>query len=280
MLEKFIKRAFFSFYFDRNFHSLLEVKRNKKLILKETYEFKEKNDLEKKINEIVDEYPQNFISTVIDTINQGVIPSCSKKDFINKGIDIENIKIVCIKNYSFYVSIYELLSLQKEFKFDIDFIYSIFAPIDYTARKKHNSFYVLLLNSKVVSIGYQNNLPLYFDLEIINDEDNDEDDEFLDDIDILDDLSDDIEDESESLDLDEINKKNSKEDEIFEILQKMIKDYYENYSDEFLEKIVILDTINMEKSLKKKIEDELFIETDIKKFDLLKILNELSEKDV
>ena len=240
MLEKFIKRAFFSFYCDRNFYSLLEVKRNKKLILKEKYEFKEKNDLEKKINEIVDEYPQNFISTAIDTINQGIIPSCSKKDFINKGIDIENIKVICIKNYSFYVSISELSKLQKEFKFDIDFVYSIFAPIDYTALKKHNYFYVLFLNSKVVSIGYQNNLPIYFDLKIIK------------------------------------NKKN----EIFETLQKMIKDYYENYSDEFLEKIVILDTINMEKSLKKKIEDELFIETDIKKFDLLKILNELSEKDV
>lgn len=280
MLEKLIKRAFISFYEDKNLYALIEIKKNKKTLSQERLEFKEKEELEKKILEIIEDYPQTYTSTIIDTINQGVAPSCSKRYFKDKEIEVENIKIVCIKNYSFYVSIYELLNFQKEFKFDIDFIYSIFAPIDYVAKKRHNYFYMMLLDSKIVFLAYYNNLPIYFDLEIISEEESEDDVEILDDIDILDDLSEDIEEESENLDLEEPMEKSSKEEDILNFLKEAIKDYYENYSSDFLEKIVILDTINIQNNIKKIIEDELFIDTEIKKFDLLKILNNLSEENV
>ena len=280
MLEKFIKRAFVSFYEDEKIFFFLEIIRNKKILSKQKLEFESKIELEKKIEEIKEDYPQTYISTIIDSLNQGVAPTCNKKYFLEKEIEVENLKILCIKGYSFYVSIYDLNSFRKKFNFELDFIYSIFAPIDFIAKKRNNYFYLLLLETKIAILGYQNEVPIYFDLEIVEEE-SEEDVEILDDIDILDDLSEDIEEESEHIDLETPSiETSSKESKILDMLKNSIKDYYENYSSEFLEKIVILDTINIKEDIKKIIEDELFIDTEIKKFDLLKTLNEMSIENV
>lgn len=286
-IEKFIKKAYISFYKDENYKFLCEIKKNKKLIESEKKEFDSKEKLNEKINELIEDYPQIFISTIINSINQGVIPSCNKSEFKKREIEIENIKSICIKNkYSIFISIYELVNIKKEYPFEIDFLYSIFAPIDFFAKKRNNYLYVLILKERIALLAYKNEIPIFSDIFEIKEEKNEEveeDIQLLEDIDLEEEISEDIEEEAESLDLEENEPTNlelsSIEHNIVQYLKDAIKDYYENYSDDFLEKIIFLDTINIGKNLQKLTEDELLLENEIINFDLLKILNNISESE-
>ena len=288
LLEKFIKKVFISFYKNTNYHLLIEIKRNGKLLEKIEKEFENKKDLEEEIKNIKEDYTQYYISTILDTINQGIIPTCNKKEMKKYDIDIENIKYICIKNsYSIFSSLYDIVTLKKNYNFEIDFIYSIFAPIDCFTTKRNNYLYVLILEKKIALIAYKDNKPLYSDIEIFEEE-MEEDDEFIepiDDLDIIDenlseDISENIEEEAQSVDLEEPKiEKSSIELKIIEKLKDFIKEYYEHYSDDFIEKIIFLDTIEIGESLKKIVNDELLLESDIVKFDLLKTLNSMSERE-
>ncbi len=289
-LEKFIKKAFVSFYENNEKYTLLiEIIKNNKLIESEKKELNSKKELNKLIRDLKEDYPQNYISTILQTINQGVIPSCNKKSFLKNEIDIENINSICIKDrYSFFVSMYDLVKLKKEFKWDMDFIFSIFAPIDFYAKNKNNYMYVLILNTQIIIIAYKENIPIYADIsflekeEILETNDN-EDMELLEDIDIENEISEDIEDEADNISFEKSNgnlETTDTEFKITNILKESIKDYYENYSDDFLEKIVLLDTIEIGDTIKELIEDELLMESEIIQFDLLKTLNELAKGEI
>ena len=203
LIEKFIKRQFISFYKDNNYNLIFEIVKNKKIIESEKKEFKEKKDLENFIKEKINENPQTYISSILLTINQGVIDSCSKQKYLEKNIDYDNIKIVCINNsYSFYVSIYDLSTFLKEYKFPIDFLYSIFAIIDYLAKERKNRFYILVLNNYLAILGYENYKPIFNDLIILNNEEKselEEINEIDDDLDILEDIDDIAEDITENI---------------------------------------------------------------------------------
>ena len=287
-LDKFIKKAFISFYKDNEAYKIfIEIVKNNKILETQKKEVKEKNELNNIIQSIKEEYPQYYISTIIQTFNQGIIPACNKKEFLKREIEIENIKYICIKNrYSFYISIYDLSKLKKEYKFNIDFIFSIFAPIDFFAKKRYNYIYVLVLNKQVAILAYKDNIPIYSDISLIHKEENleeDEDIELLEDIDIEEEIAEDIEEEAENMDLEEPESDLETTDiefQIMKILKNSIKEYYEHYSDDFLEKIVILDTIKIGHTIKKLLEDELLMESEVIPFDLLKILNELSKGEL
>ena len=179
------------------------------------------------------------------------------------------------------------MSIKKEYPFDLDFIYSIFAPIDFTAKHRNNTFYVLILKEKIAIIGYKNNIPIYSDIfelkeENIENEEVEEDIELLEEIDLEEEISPDIEEEAENIEFEEQPENltfTTIEHNIIKNLKDAIKDYYENYSDDFLEKIIFLDTVNIGKEIKKLTEDELLLDSDIIKFDLLKTLNILSERE-
>ncbi len=283
LIEKFIKKVFVSFYKDENYKFLCEIKKQNKTIKEIKKEFENKNELINEINEIKEDYTQIFISTIITSINQGIIPSCNKHEYKKREIDIENIKIVCIKNkYSFYVALYELLAIQKEYPFDIDFIYSIFAPIDNFAKKRDNYFYVLILKERIAIVGYKNEIPIFADIiEFENNETTEDEEDLLEDIDLdIEEISEDIEEEAEIIDTQKDDLKfTSIENEIIKSLKNSIKEYYENYTNDFLEKIIFLDTISIGNNLKKLTEDELLLESEIIDFDLLKEINLLSERE-
>ncbi len=287
-VEKFIKTLYISFYKDEEYKLLCEIKKNNKTIesLKEEFDSKEK--FIESINTYLEDYARVYISTFVNSINQGIIPSCNKNEYKKREIEIENIKYLCIKNsYSIYISIYDLMSIKKEYPFDLDFIYSIFAPIDFTAKHRNNTFYVLILKEKIAIIGYKNNTPIYSDIfelkeENIENEEVEEDIELLEEIDLEEEISPDIEEEAENIEFEEQPENltfTTIEHNIIKNLKDAIKDYYENYSDDFLEKIIFLDTVNIGKEIKKLTEDELLLESDIINFDLLKTLNILSERE-
>jgi len=288
-IEKFIKKVYISFYKDENYKFLLEIKKNNKLLSTEKEEFEEKKELIEKIESIFENYTQVYISTIIDSINQGVIPSCQKNEYKKRRIELNNIKYICIKNkYSFYTSLYDLMNLKKEYPFDIDFLYSIFAPIDFFAKKRNNYFYVLILKEKMAILGYKDELPIFYDIIELSEDtkkeinDVEEDVELLEDIDLeIDEISENIEEEAQNLDIEEEPTETlsltSIEDKIIKNLQNSIKEYYTNYSDDFLEKIIFLDTINLSKDLKQLTEDKIMLDNEIITFDLNKTLNTLSE---
>ena len=288
-LEKFIKKAFISFYKDDEKYKLfIEIIKNNKIIETKTKELNEIKELKEEIRELKEDYPQHYISTFLNTINQGVIPGCSKQEFLKREIEIENINFICIKStYSFYVSMYDLVKLKKEYPFSIDFIFSIFAPIDFYAKKRNNYMYVLILNNQIAIIAYKDNIPLYSDISIIQKEESPEEEaedmELLEDIDIEEEIAEDIEEEAESMELNEPEsdlEKTNIEFQIINMLKNSIKEYYDNYSDDFLEKIILLDTIEAGNTLKKLIEDELLMQSEIIKFDMLKTLNDISRGEI
>ena len=206
MLEKLIKKAYISFYEDEKYFLQIDIIRNKKTITSYKKEFETKEELFKEIEDIKEDYAQYFISTIIDTINQGVIPSCEKNEYKKKEIDIENIKYICVNNkYSFYVSLYDLINIKKEY--NPDFLYSVFATIDFYSKIKDKYFYVLILKKGIAILGYEKHIPIYSEIALFeeNEEPTEDDLEVIDDIDLEmdEELSEDIEEESQNINIDE-----------------------------------------------------------------------------
>ena len=298
LLEKFFyKPNFISFYEENSIYKLLNERyKNDKIIFSENKIFNSKEELIKYIDSIIKSNPQTYISTILKSINQGVVPSCKKSFFKEVELDINNLKYICINSkYSFYTSLYELLETQKKFSF-LDFLYSPFSIIDYKTTLRDNSLYILVMKDSLFFIIYKDSIPIFGEIEEINEkahenENEDEEEiEEIDDLDLLDEMDEDI-DEIESIeDFDSIEEashptKSSSienlniENKIFNKLQSILKEYYEHNTD-FIEKIIIYDSISIDENIKSLIEDELFIDTEIQNINLLKTINEISRKNV
>ncbi len=289
-LEKFIKRDFISFYKDKKYFLLIQTLKNKKIISEERKEFEEKKELEKFIKEKITQNPQTYTSTILFTLNQGVIESCNKKEYLKKDIDYENVKIVCIDNkYSFYASVYDIIRLQEEYRFEIDFIYSVFAVIDYLAKERKNIIYVLVFKSYIILLTYENFIPKYSDIKEIEEKDEIDEIEEIDDLDLIDDSLDssieNIEDIDEIEEIENIEEKLNNlttgiEVEILNFIKTSLKEYYKNYSNEFIEKIIILDTAGIDVAITNLIEDEILIPAEYQNPDILQIINRLSIESI
>jgi hypothetical protein len=285
-LKKFIKRQFISFYYDENYKLLYEIYKNNKLLKENSFEFEEKKELIKKIKELSEEIPQTYTSTVIQTINQGVVPNCEKKEFQKYGIELENIKYICINNkYSIYTSVFDLIDLKK---LNIDFIYSIFAIIDFKATKKINSLYILITKEKFYILIYHKNIPIYSNIYEKNEsliEESEIDLEDLDEsevVEIEEDIVDDLDsiEEIENIETEKNEIKTGIEMDIVNFIKSSLEEYYKNYAEDFVENVIILDTGVLNEDITNIINETLFIETKKENFNILKTINEISRKNV
>ncbi|NPA11478.1 MAG: hypothetical protein GXO62_04475 [Epsilonproteobacteria bacterium] len=298
-VEKFFKRIFVSFYFDEEYKVLSEVVKNKKTLESTSKTFSEKKELESFIKDLFDQNPQTYVSTMLETLNQGIVDSCDKKRYKEKEVDISNVKILCLDDYSFFASLFDIAQLKKEYNFDIDFIYSFFAVIDFSAKERVNRFYVLILKSYLIILGYENQKPIYGDIYSLITLDEDEEDEFkedssddVEDLDIIEDIGDDLDmsddidaiDEIEDIDsIDEVDEKSvttNVEVSVLNFLKDALKEYYQSYSNDFIEKIILLDSAGIDEKIANVIEDELLIETKYQKIDIPKTLNRMSIESV
>ena len=86
-IERFIKKIFISFIPKKegNFSVLKEVVKNNNVIESQTEELSLK-ELKKYIKESSIQNPQTYSSTILLTLNQGVMPSCNKQKFKEEGI--------------------------------------------------------------------------------------------------------------------------------------------------------------------------------------------------
>jgi hypothetical protein len=281
MFQRFIKKQFVSFYKENNSYKLLkEIYKNRKLLIEETMILKSKKELKHTLKNLLEEIPQTYISTIIQSLNQGVIPTCNKNKFIEYDIEsIEDIKYICINNkYTIYTSIFDLKDLKREIK-EIDFIYSIFGLIDYKVNTKNNNLYILITKDKYYLIIYYKNKAIFSDiLEKNNKKDffeNFENDE------IIEDIENEIIDDIENLeDLENENNKNI-ENNLLSFIESALEEYYKKYADDFIENIIIFDSNNIldDKTIDL-IKNNLLIETIKKEINILKTINEISRKNV
>jgi len=283
------KPSLIAFYKDENRYKLLhEQYKKNKIINSESKEFENKKEMINYINEIADDNPQTYVSTFIASANQGVVPSCDKNKYKELGIDIENIKMVCVnKKYSFYTTIYQLMETKKEYPF-VDFLYSAYALIDFKSSLRHNSLYILTTKEYSYILIYKDHLPLFGDIYEIEEENIEEEEiEDITDMDIVEDFDESLDDDIESVA--DITEEEDEEDEnietfnieykILENIKSSLKEYYENGGD-FIEKIYIFDTIGIQDNITELINDEIFIDSVLEKIDILKTLNEISRKNV
>jgi len=313
IINKFIKETLVAFYiYDNRFFAQKQITKNGQVLEKEDFEFSKEEFLEFIQNCFV-ENTQTYVSTIIPSFNQGVVDSCSHSKYKELGIHIDNIKILCLKNYSIFIGLYELNAFIKEMQeYKVDFIFSPYLIIDIYKTDTKNCAYLLVTKQFLTIIIYNNDKPSYNNIHIFQNEDNltednldnsihhidddigvdddiiddIEDIEELDDIGSLDDDLDDIEDINNLEDIEEPSTENVKEEiintknelEILEFLKTSIKDYYDNYSSDFLENLIIIHTepINLVES----IQNELLLEAKTKEINLLEAINSLALKEL
>ena len=159
-----------------------------------------------------------------------------------------------------------------------------------------------------ILIYEQNNIPKYSNIICFEDLDNhdtpaqsvnnsaDEDDsdiEEISDIESIEDIEDietdidttlddeELHDETE-IDADKLKTEKERtqyEMEIVEFLKNSLKEYYENYSNNFVENIYLLHNQNISTKFTKIIQDELFLEIKPQQIDLLETINNLAIKE-
>lgn len=301
--KKLIKIDLISYYLkDEIYYVLKNRLKNDELIEIEKNEFS-KDELENYIRESLAKNSFTYISTYVNSVNQGVVNSCSHNYYKEIGIDINNIKILCIKNqFSIFIGMYDFNNLKKDNEmFKFDYLYSPFVII-YNYKVENNSAYLLTFEDNVV-LMITTDKPIYGNIHYFSDEEKEEstssinldelDDDIgiLDELDDLDDLDESIEDTADLLDDDEVESEddsslgesvNTLKDEIdtIEFLKSAFKDYYDNYASDFIEKIVILNNYNISDTLSKSIEKEFFIDTQLEEFNLLQHMNLLAKEDI
>ena len=309
IIKFFIKKTFISYYIEDDiFYTQKIIVKNDKIIEKYEDKFKNEEEFLKFIKISLIENTQTYISTLIMTYNQGCLDSCSHKRYKEFGINIENIKILCINNkFSIFIGLFELQEFKKNVeKYKVDLIYSPYLIIENNKEITKNTLYALITKKNIILSIYKDEYPLYSSIYEFKKEDaetnlNDDetntnlfDDEIpIDDVEEIDDLDDldsldenieegldDLEDEDE-LDKNEKDFINIKEEtEIINFIKNSIKDYYENYSDDFLENIYLLKTYELETNFLKELEDELFVNVKTKKVNILDNINLLARKDI
>lgn len=313
LIQYFIKETLIAFYKtkDKYIVQKREVKNNK-ILSSENFEFEEEEFINF-INSCFIENTQTYVSTIIDTFNQGIVDSCSHSKYKELGINLDNIKILCLKDYSIFIGLYEINQFQKKMKkFKIDYIFSPYLLIDLNKKDTNNSLYILLTDSFIIILIYEDaKKPKYSNIyqfkfednidKTTSDEENDIDtfddiDDLVDDIEEIDDIEnldediDDVDslDDIENMQTDQNDDSNIQEEisdvkneiESLDFIKNSIKDYYENYSDNFLEYGYIFYEDETSDKFITHIENETFLEIKKEKIDILNIINDLALKEI
>ena len=310
LAKYFIKQTLLSFFKKGdNYLVQKQIVKNNKILEKVEFEFNEA-ELKQFIKSCFIENTQTYISTIIDTFNQGVVDSCSHSKYKELGINLDNIKILCLKDYSIFIGLYELNMFQKKMqKFNVDFIFSPYLLIDVNKKNTQNSLYILITDNFVIVLIYEDSIkPKYsniYQFKLDEETDSLEEheeieniDEEIENIDLVDDIEDleGIDELDENIDssIDDINdieddlSKDENIDDIVEVkneietldfIKNSIKDYYENYSDNFLEYGYIFYDTEISKKLISNIENETFLEIKSEKMDILSTINSLALKE-
>jgi hypothetical protein len=296
--QKLIKIDLISYYLKDDVYYVLKQRlEDSNLINNQKHEFS-KSDFINYINLSLTDNSFTYISTCMDTANQGIVSNCSNNHYKELGIDINSVKTLCINNeFSIFVGMYDFNNLKKENEiFQYDHLYSPYSLI-HSYGIQNNTAYLLTFEDYIV-LMITHEKPVYgniyyFKDNIIDDSDSQIDLDLVDDISMLDDiedlsdsLEDSIEDAADLIDDDnDVSLEDSvdtlkNETETIEFLKISFKDYYENYSSDFIDKIIILNNHTISDTITTSIEKEFFIDVKLEEFDILKGMNLLAKEDI
>ena len=280
----------------------------------QNFELKKRNEL---TNEVIDfinkkqrEVIRSYIITLVNSLGQGIIPTCNKNKFKKFNIDEKYIYYICIDNlFTNYVTKADIRWLQKIFApVGIDLIFSPFIVLkklieNYEIQKDEVVLFVLYHNLYATLIVYKNGKyiygnffntfdeqnPLYTDYE--NSNENEIEDETFEIDEILEEDFEDI----PSIDLND-SVDNAKNELNYKImidlveenrnfayqLSNSLKEFYSNkiYDSNFVDKIVIFSEDSVDINLIEYIENELFLSVDTEMIEMDEVVLNLSKEEL
>lgn len=270
-----------------------------------------RSDLTEWYREIRRTYPKTYVAAMLDTINQGALPFCNKSTFERFGVDPSLVHSLCVDDkWLAYTSLVEMKWFEQKFKeIEFDLLFSPFVllyqrskslfekdPGLFILHQKGVAFLAVFSEEKlwyadvlVISEGKVENEiyeekaeeeeGLAFDLDLLGE---DEDVEPISDVDILGEFKEDVdekvsglEDES-ALELLEYNLN------LFEEMKDAIAKFYhdDRYSHAFVEKVTIFDMDDLGSDFVRYIEDELFMQANLLRFDPIDVMAVLVAEEV
>lgn len=259
-------------------------------------------DLISFINQKQNEVTKSYVITILNSLGQGMIPTCDAGKFHEYNVDMKNIYNVCVdKKFTNYVSKIDIKWIQKIFApTGVDFIFSPFIMLNKMMEEEEiNSdvkLHILYINYGVTLLIKKNteclfgsyfNIsqeedPLYTQYDSSCEEDEDEDafdidDEFEleDEFEIEDEEDNDYE-TSDELSMIEEDKR------FIKYLNISLKEFYSTkiYDSSFIDSVIIYSDTGMEQSLLEYVENELFLDTTVKKINYIDCLFSLSQDEV
>jgi hypothetical protein len=289
-----------------------QIKNSKELSKsKKNFDIKSKDFLSKELihylNDLQDSIEQTYVSLFLNTLGQGVVSGCTKSDFDRLGVEIDDVKHVCIDGrFSAYASFIDIKWINKVFQsVGLDYIYSPFLVLNHSIGESidrgvilyllhsENGLTVMIKEGKKLLYGSFFNIAkeddlLYEDFGDLGLEEDDAkfDDELLEEIEIDEKFDNDIQDIDDVMDFSDdteiIHHLSQRDARFIKYLGISLKEFYESdlYESEFITKIKIYDSANIHENIIKYIEDDLLLETEINKIDLHDCIIELSKKEI
>ena len=271
-----------------------------------------RSDMVEWYEEIRRTYPKTYVAAMLDTVNQGALPFCNRSTFERFGVDPALVHSLCIEDkWLAYTSLVEMKWFEQKFKeIEFDLLFSPFVllyersksllekePGLFMLHQKGVAFMAVfseekLWYSNVLLIsegkaeseiyeesGEEEDAGLAFDLDLLGE---DEEIEPISDVDILGEFKEDIgekergiEDES-ALQLLEYNLN------LFEEMKDAIAKFYhdDRYPHAFVEKVTIFDMDDLGSDFVRYIEDELFMQASLLRFDPIDVMAKLVAQEV
>jgi len=275
----------------------------------------EKSSLAAWYKEIVHTYPKTYTAAMLDTVNQGALPGCDRSVFMRFGVEAALVQSFCVDGiWEVYASLVEIKWFEQEFKgIVLDLAYSPFVLLYARSRpyleetptlfifhqegiafvivlSKERMWYAQILIIPKESVNEEEEPHedisldeeiegLSFDLEEISAENEVEP---ISDTDVLSDFKEEIEQKPKAevnesaLELLEYNLN------LFESLKESVASFYhdDRYPHEFIEKVVIFDAASLEQDIVRYIEDELFMEVSLHRFDPIEALAMIAAQEI
>ncbi|WP_456450144.1 hypothetical protein [Hydrogenimonas sp.] len=273
---------------------------------KRSIPFSEKSEFFAWYEEIRRTYPRTYTAAMLDTFNQGALPGCGKAVFMKFGVDASLVHSVCIDDkWSAYTSLVEMKWFEQKFKrVEFDYLFSPFvllyersrplleeSPGLFILHQKGVAFLMVLSQDRmwyahVLVVSEEKEAPLEeetpeelsFDLDMLGEE---EDVSPISDVDVLGEFKEGVEErtgvEDESaLELLEYNLN------LFEEIKEAIRRFYhdDRYPQAFIEKVTLFDMDELGGDFVRYVEDELFMEATLHRFDPLETMAKLVAEEV
>ncbi|NPA81156.1 MAG: hypothetical protein GXO31_00940 [Epsilonproteobacteria bacterium] len=275
------------------------------------------SDMEEFFKNALKQYKHTYIGVLLPSAAQGAFKGCESERFSTFNIDINNVKRICIEGlWSVYASNIEINWIKNIFKnVDIDFIYSpfviLYSYIKEEKKEKGATIYILNEGKSLTIIIMKGEKFLYgafFDLEnrkedvleeLEKEGDVEEDSIILDDLE-ADNMFKELEDLDEIADFEDLDNITPPDDldieemlggglieseyakTIVDNIKSSMKDFYDNplYESSFVEFAKIYEYESVDYKVVDYLENELLLDVEVKKVDILKRMNELSEEEI